>query len=131
LKAKSDSYVISALPKTIKTGDWTKMGFPFYSGTGVYVKEVEIPEEYLSGKLFFEAECGEDILELVINGKNKVIPWHPYKTDITDYLVPGMNKFEIKITNTLINTLEAVKLKSGLLKQPAIVYAAKYNFKIK
>jgi hypothetical protein len=131
LKPEGDNYVIVDLPETIKTGDWTKMGLPFYSGTVVYIKEVEIPEEYLDGKLFFEAQCGEDILELAINGKNKVVPWHPYKTDITELLLPGKNRIEIKITNTLINILEAVKLKSGLLNQPKIRYAAKYNFKIK
>lgn len=131
LRADEDKYIISALPKTIKTGNWTKMGFPYYSGTGVYKKEIEVPEEYLEGKLFFEAECGEDILELVINGKNVVVPWHPYRTDVTDLLKRGKNMIEIKITNTLINMLEAVKLKSGLLKQPSIIYAAKYNFKIK
>ena len=131
LRPDKDNYAIAALPKTIKTGNWTKIGFPFYSGTGIYKKEIEIPEEYLDGKLFFEAQCGEDILELVINGKNKVVPWHPYKTDITELLLPGKNRIEIKITNTLINILEAVKLKSGLLNQPKITYAAKYNFKIK
>jgi len=131
LKDEGDNYVITSLPESIKTGDWTKMGFPYYSGTGVYTKDIEIPEKYLNGKLFFEAECGEDILELVVNGKSKVLTWHPYKTDITDLIVPGVNRFEIKITNTLINILEAVKLKSGLLKQPAIIYAAKYDFVIK
>jgi hypothetical protein len=126
-----DFYKIDRLPETLGTGDWTKKGFPYYSGTAVYTKEITIPENYTEGKLFLAADCGEDVLEIIINdGISKVIPWRPYRVDITGMVKPGKNKLEIKVTNTLINVLEAVKHKSGLQKQPVILHYNKYSFSI-
>ncbi len=130
LTPNGDFYSIDKPAHSLSVGDWTKKGYPFYSGTGVYSTEVNIPEEYLNGKLFLEADCGEDVLEVVVNGKNKVAPWHPYSIDISDLVKPGINMIELKVTNTLINILEAVQLKSGLLKQPKIIHAARYNFNL-
>ena len=128
LAKEKDVYNITGKRISIKTGDWTKQGYPFFSGTGVYETEVNVPEKYLSGKLFLESDCGEDVLEVIINdGKKIVTPWHPYRIDITDLVSAGRNKIVLKITNTLINILEAVQKKSGIFKEPTIIHENRYE----
>jgi len=129
LNEKKDDYIIAPLRDQIKIGDWTKQGYPFYSGTGVYETEVNIPEKYLDGKLFLNAVCGEDILEVIINdNEGKVILWHPYSLDITNLVKQGKNSFKLKVTNTLINILEGVKKESGLFIRPKIEHKNIYHF---
>ncbi|MEG8989748.1 glycosyl hydrolase [Ignavibacteria bacterium 4148-Me] len=125
LSKRGNYYIIKDTNKKLKIGSWTKQGFPFYSGTGVYKQIVNIPEKYLNCKLFLECDVGEDIAEIVVNGEIvKVLPWKPYVADITNYIKVGNNEIKIKVTNTLINMLEAVEKESGLLRQP---YIKPYN----
>jgi hypothetical protein len=131
LEKSGDNYRIVEKKTSIKLGDWTEQGYPFYSGTGVYETEVNIKENYLDGKLFLSADCGEDVLEVIINDNDGiVVPWHPYKVDITGLVKPGKNKIKLKVTNTLINILEAVQKKSGIFSQPKIEHANKYELVI-
>lgn len=125
-----DNTIISA-PGSLTVGDWTEQGLPYYSGTVNYSCKLNVPEEYLSGKLFLEADCGEDVIEVWTNGKMvKVLPWRPYVLDITIDLVPGENEVTLKVTNTLINILEKKKTRSGLLNSPRIVHYPKYTLEI-
>jgi hypothetical protein len=125
---KDGKYVISQPVDTMKTGDWTKQGYPYFSGTGVYETTIDIPEEYTGGKLFLEANCGEDVLSVIVNNnKESVLPWHPYHLDITEKVQPGKNQIVLKVTNTLINMIEAVEKKSGILEEPVIKHYHKYS----
>jgi len=128
---KDGKHKIAFKKDKIAIGDWTKQGFPFYSGTINYKTSFELPEKYLNGELVLSAECGEDVLEVIINGSDaKIVPWHPYKLSISDSVKKGKNNIELKITNTLINMLEAVKKPSGLFNEPVINYANKYEIKL-
>jgi hypothetical protein len=128
LSKQKNRYAIDSLTEKIKLGDWTKQGYPFYSGTCDYIQKINIPKHYLDGKLFLEVECGEDVLEVSINnGKSLVAPWHPYLIDITGLVNEGENEFVFKVTNTLINVLEAVQKESGLFKSPRIIHYNKYT----
>ena len=121
LKLNDDGYSIVLPKKEVNIGDWCQQGYPYFSGTGTYSTELTIPADFCKGKLFLDIECGEDVLELQINDSGPIIvPWHPYQIDITDLVRPGKNTFRFSITNTLINTLEAVPKSSGLLKPPVI-----------
>jgi hypothetical protein len=128
LTKRKDQYVINEPVTNLITGDWTKQGYPYFSGTGIYKTEIEIAEEYTKGKLFLEADCGEDVLSVLINNhKEVVLPWHPYRLDITDFVKPGKNQIMLKVTNTLINMLEAVEKESGVLKEPIIRHYHQYT----
>lgn len=128
LAADGENYKTSSPKKTMNIGDWTKQGYPFFSGTGVYTTEVEIPENYVAGKLFLELDCGEDVLELCVNeSEPKVVPWHPYRVDVSGRVNPGKNKFEFRVTNTLINILEAVQKTSGIFSEPKLIYLPIYE----
>jgi hypothetical protein len=128
LEKNGESYKIVAPKKRLKIGDWTKQGYPFFSGTATYSAEIEISKKYLDGKLFLEAECGEDVLEASVNNRARIVPWHPYRIDITDLVDAGKNRIELKVTNTLINILEGVQKASGLFSPPRIVHEHRYEF---
>lgn len=131
LEKEGDDYRIIAEPGKINIGDWTKQGYPFYSGTGIYSTTINVPEKYIKGKLFLDVDCGEDVLEVrVNNNKGIVIPWHPYRVDISDSVLPGENLLEFRVTNTLINVLEGVEKKSGIFKEPLIIHSHIYTLSL-
>lgn len=129
LKKKENQYIITEMKNEIQIGDWTKQGYPFFSGTAVYESTFDLSKDYQDGKLFLNLNCGEDVAEVIINDSEPiVIPWNPYKVDITNLVKAGRNTIKIKITNTLINILEAVQKESGLFIEPVIEHQNKYKF---
>ncbi|MCU7497326.1 MAG: hypothetical protein HF314_18045 [Ignavibacteria bacterium] len=120
-------YKIVSKPDKIKVGDWTKQGFPFFSGTATYETEFVVPEDYTNGKFFLEVNPGEDVLEVILNDNaGKVVPWHPYRLEVTGMLRSGKNTLKLRVTNTLINVLEAVQKKSGIFSEPEITFKPLY-----
>lgn len=131
LEKRHEEYRITILPAQIKVGDWGPQGFPYYSGSGVYVMEFDLDQELTAGKLFLEADCGEDVLEVKINDQPPVtIPWHPYRLDITRQVTTGKNRLQLKVTNTSINILEGVEKASGLFRAPRIYCYPRYRLDI-
>ncbi|RPH35095.1 hypothetical protein EHM92_06805, partial [bacterium] len=61
LEPAGSGYRIIAPKKRLHAGDWTKQGFPFFSGTGVYKTEVVLPASYAGGKIYIEAHGGQDV----------------------------------------------------------------------
>jgi len=132
LSEKNGQYIISKPEDKLVAGDWTKQGYPYFSGTGVYETAIEISEEYCDGKLILETNCGEDVLSVIINDNEEcVLPWHPYDLDITEMVQSGMNRIILKVTNTLINMIEAVQKESGILEEPVIEHYHKYFLNVK
>lgn len=131
LEKSDEDFKIVEKKIVIKAGDWTKQGYPFYSGTGVYRTGIDVTEKYIGGKLFIEVDCGDDVLEVSINGsRSQVVPWHPYRVDVTDLIKTGKNMVELKVTNTLINLLEAVQKPSGIFSAPRLVHAHRYVLRL-
>ena len=124
-----EDYAIASGKQELHVGDWTKQGYPFFSGTGIYRAEIDVPADYLDGgRIYLEADCGEDVLEVRVNGgEPHVAPWHPYRLDVTDDLQEGTNTVEIRVTNTLINILEGVQKPSGLFGPPRLVHEHRYE----
>jgi hypothetical protein len=132
LQKVDEEYVVGRQTGQIKIGSWTNQGYPFYSGTGIYETEIEIPPEYFDGRLALEIDCGEDVLEVSINGgEGHILPWHPYRIDLTDEFKSGKNQLSLRVTNTLINMLEGVQKASGLLQPPRIVHAHRYELPVR
>jgi hypothetical protein len=128
LERTNGSYRIIPQQSSIQSGDWTAQGYPFLSGTGVYGTSFKLPARYAGGRIVLEADCGEDVLEVVVNGEAAgVQPWHPYRVDVTSALRPGANRIELKVTNSLINLLEGVTAESGLRSPVKLVHEHRYS----
>lgn len=76
-----------------------------FSGTAVYNITFELAET--AGKEWI-LDLGEVdmIAEVLLNGRKVQTLWStPYSTDITDYVVEGKNRLEVKVTSTWFNRL--------------------------
>jgi hypothetical protein len=105
---------IAAPVSSLKPGDWVKQGLPYYSGAVTYTAKTNIPADWKGKKVFLDADIGTDVLEVRVNGKAAGIRlWKPYRIDLGE-LKTGENIIDIKVTNTLMNMLEASKTPSGL-----------------
>lgn len=114
LKQEGDRYVTAA-PVTTMDGMWSEAGYPFFSGTGAYTTTLEVPAAYAGKRLFLEVEAGDDVVEVEVNGRSAgVLLWHPYAVELTDSLQTGANTLTVKVTNTVMNMLEAINKPSGL-----------------
>jgi hypothetical protein len=118
---------IVAAPRRLRPDDWTRQGFPYYSGVGVYRRRVELPE--LDGRVVLEADAGDDVLEVRVNGKPAGVRlWTPYTFDVGPLLQAGENELELRVANTPVNLLEAQPRRSGLAAAPRLVAAPELVF---
>jgi hypothetical protein len=88
--------------------DNSDTGVRYFSGTGTYTKNFQVPEEWLKkgGRIWIDLGVVKNIAEIIVNGKNTGIVWKkPFRADITDALKTGDNLLEIKVTNLWVNRL--------------------------
>jgi len=112
---------IFPLTKNLDLKDWSKQGFPNYSGGIWYKQKFNINKEYLTHRLFLEVNKVKETIEVKINGKNVGFrPWNPFKLEVTNYIEPGVNELEILVKNTAANFFTFPK-KSGILGTVKIV----------
>ncbi len=113
---KDGVQVIGEAPSTMENGDWTKQGYPYFSGAGIYTREIEVNKDQLDKRrAILTADVGEDILEVRVNGRQAALRlWAPYEADLTDYLHAGLNRLELRVVNTQNNAMNGVAQCSGL-----------------
>lgn len=91
--------------------DWTISAdkrLKYFSGTATYSKNVHLTKKEIKDAQAVYLDLGKvgGIVSLKINGREVAVLWkHPFKADITRYVKPGKNVFEIEVTNTLTNCL--------------------------
>jgi hypothetical protein len=113
---------ITAAAPPARPASWTEQGCPFYSGTAAYRATARLPESLDGARVFLEADAGDDVLEVTVNGQAAgVRPWPPYELDVTGQAVPGENLVELRVANTAINLLSAQPRPSGLRAAPRLV----------
>ncbi len=108
---------------------WTdKEATRFFSGVGVYTKDVKLSTAQLKGQrvvLDFgpgtplaatpKVPAGmramvdspvREAAQVWVNGKRAGAVWHPpYRIDVTSWLTPGSNRIEVRVANLALNTL--------------------------
>jgi len=97
---------IECEPRETKLTSWGEKGLGWYSGRGVYTKEVQIPREYLGGKVILDLGEVKHTVEVWVN--NKLVStriWEPYIADITEYVTGGKNKICLLVSNLLANEM--------------------------
>ncbi len=88
-------------------GPWEDQGYPFFSGTGAYYAELEVPADAIGKRMFLNAGKVGDLLEVEVNGRLVgVRPWPPYSIEITGAVSPGSNFLVLKVTNSARNLFE-------------------------
>jgi hypothetical protein len=96
------------LPELISWTDHENEGVKYYSGPGFYIKEFNLPEEWLASGRRVYLDLGEvhEVAEVYVNDKSAGILWTPaFRTEITLFLKPGLNKIKIEVRNMWINRL--------------------------
>ncbi|SDE44992.1 hypothetical protein SAMN02799630_03404 [Paenibacillus sp. UNCCL117] len=89
-------------PDRLRFGDWCLQGYPHYCGSMIYHFELDV--EVKGGrKIVMELGSYEAVtLQLTINGRDKkAIPWRSAgKVELTDSLVPGVNRIDIEVAGS-------------------------------
>jgi hypothetical protein len=107
---------------------WTTWeGMEHYSGTISYNTSLTINEEHEGNNIYVDFGEVHEIAELYVNDNYVGVKmWSPYRFDITNYIVRGENRIELKVTNTLANKIEKTSIESGLIGPVKVqVYAKK------
>lgn len=114
--------VLKTPRKTMRTGTWTDQGYPYYSGTASYTQLVDIPEFFSGQRVFVRAENPADMVEFIVNGTHAGIrPWAPFEVDVTALVKAGRNTIELRVTNSLANSLTREARPSGLINGARVV----------
>jgi hypothetical protein len=111
-----------APPATVEPASWTDQGYPFLSGRAAYRTRFDRPGGAGGRRVFLEPALVDDVVEVVVNGQSAGVRlWPPYGIEVTDLLQDGDNVLELRVANTLVNLLEAVRRPSGLSGAPRLV----------
>ncbi len=96
---------------TDKLESWSTSSDPgvkYFSGTGTYTANLEVPENWFKkdSQLWLDLGDVKNLAQIFVNGKDLGIVWkRPFRVDLTGVLKPGMNQLEIKVTNLWVNRL--------------------------
>jgi hypothetical protein len=105
VKPAEKGWTLEPPDKTLTTGSWKELGMPFYSWGVTYNKDysIEKPEgQYLVRLNNWKGT----VAEVIVNDKAaRVIAFPPYESEITDLIIPGTNKIEVKVIGSLKNLL--------------------------
>jgi hypothetical protein len=92
----------------ISWSESSNYGVKYFSGTGTYLKAVQIPSNDFVQDAHMWLDLGdvEDIADVAINGKDLGVVWKtPFKIDVTGALMPGENQIEVRVTNLWVNRM--------------------------
>ncbi len=98
---------------------WDQLGFPHYSGTFTYEKEIEIPTEWLNDEsaagIYLVLDRVDDVASLTCNGVRLGVRFEePYAWNVASALQAGTNLLSIDAANSPVNLLEGVCKRSGI-----------------
>ncbi|MER7177411.1 glycosyl hydrolase [Streptomyces mesophilus] len=104
-----------ARPVTRPLASWVDLD-PLFSGSATYTKEVTLDVAFLDGRrVLLDLGSVREVAQVTLNGKEfGPAVWAPYVLDVTDGLRPGVNRFAVRVSNTLSNERKK-PLPSGLL----------------
>lgn len=119
VSAHADGWLIENNPAEMRLralADWTRLGWPFYSGTMIYSNEFELPAlPDQRRKLLLQIDGVHDLAEPEINGKSAgVLAWPPYQCDISRLVRPGRNRLRLRVANSAVNFIGGEPSISGI-----------------
>ena len=101
---------VGATALAMRAGTWTEhpdAAIRHFSGTATYARTLEVPRAWQGkGRVILDLGDVRERAEVVINGRSAGIAWHPpFRVDVTDALVRGKNRLEVRVTNLWVNRL--------------------------
>jgi hypothetical protein len=107
-------WVVEKNSALVGIDSWTKYGYPYLSGAGVYRQLFEVPHQY--NRLILRVSQVSGVADIRINGKQvgKFL-WQPIEWDITNFCESKRNELMITVGNTLDNVLRMNGRASGIL----------------
>jgi hypothetical protein len=97
-KASGTQAVMTKMPGTLRTGDWSRQGLAFYGGNVCYT--AKIATRLRKGERLFVIlpEYAGTAARVLVDGKPAgVIAWAPNEVDITDYVTADSSTLGIEI----------------------------------
>lgn len=103
-------------------GDWTRKGWPHYSGTMIYAQDFAWTEvKGARVELALERSPREHLVVFLNGRRVGAMLWSPWRLDVTRALRPGRNHLELHVTNTLQNFISGRPIPSGIEGQVKLV----------
>lgn len=128
----TSTYALVAEPGFLHNGSWTEQGYPFYSGSMRYKTSIHLEEK--NGRYILDlGEPQANLILLHLDGEMiGVLPWRPWKFDLTDFLEKKTHCLEIDVVSTLRNTLGPLHNKTSSDDSPLsfideVNWTDKYN----
>jgi hypothetical protein len=106
-------WILSSLPPYVGQDSWTKYGYPYLSGSGIYKQIFELPGEY--NRLILRMSQVSGSVDVAVNNKQLgTLNWHPMEIDITEACDTKRNEIALRVVNTLDNVLRMNGRTSGI-----------------
>jgi len=105
LRPEGDGFVLVDEKPTLRTGDWTRQGYPFYVEPMAYEQEVELAV-VPSAALLRLGRVDGVVSRVVVNGREAGIVFgEPLEVDVAEHLRVGANAIAIEVYPSLRNLL--------------------------
>ena len=77
-----------------------------FSGHGAYITSFMVKTTGSRKRIVLDLGNVKDVADVTVNGRHvAALLLRPYRTDITDFVMPGENQLEVTVTNALFNSL--------------------------
>jgi len=105
VKVSGNKSTVSSPVRELKTGDWTKQGFPFYSGNMTYLTTANL-KKTAKEKVFVKVPSyrGTAVAVYVNGEKAGITAWAPGEVDISNFVKTGSNDIRIEILGNRRNS---------------------------
>ncbi len=91
-------FVIKDKIHKVAAGDLTAQGLCFFSGEITLSSKVDVFKNKHSRYIFEPGKPADILTRISVNGKEVgILPWAPYSSDITEYLLDGENEISVKL----------------------------------
>jgi len=112
--ARKDDRLVS--PVQFVTGDtpfslksWTQTGLANFSGTAIYAKTFNVPENYRDKRVMLDLGRVSSVADVFVNGEHAgTLVWRPYQLDITKFIKLGENAIKIFVIGTSLGKSQRI-----------------------
>jgi (4-O-methyl)-D-glucuronate---lignin esterase len=96
------------LEKLISWSEYSDPGVKYFSGTGTYLKTINVPPDMLgkNRRLYLDLGKVQVLAQVKLNGRDLGVLWKPpYRVEVTDAVKAGENTLEVRVANLWVNRM--------------------------